>query len=582
MKSAQIPPRLRIRGLYSTLLAAAIILAAAGHASAQTWLWPAPPRIETALRAPGYVPDELLVKFKSGVSEARAEGVIRAKGASSHGRIASDGLLWVKLAAGTTAPRAIDDWNAHPDVEYAAPNLYAATSFVPNDSVIGQYDIAWNLRNVGAYGAWDVVRGDPRIVLAIIDSGVAFEDHPIPDYELSGVKPGVTMYRRSPDLQGPILPGYDFMNNDAHPNDDYGHGTLVATIAAGSGDNVAGSAGIAFGISLLPIKVVDYHGNGTMAQIVQGIRYAGDRGADLANMSLGFPPLSAFRSFGVPPNMIAHAFKPLRDAVFYAQRRGVILVAASGNFAADEVSLPAGYPGVISVGATGVDNQRSSYSSYGNGLMFMAPGGDFTELNDDGVQDQIGLMGMKPYRSEGSLANPDSFGVFFFIGTSAAAPHVAGAAALLMSLGVENQAQIERTLRETAIQPFGRPNGYDPGYGFGLIQVDRAVRSRVTMGGPKPPARRTSLDARVIGENPARETAAISFRTTRPGRTWVRVFDVRGALVRTLEQGPLSAGERIVRWDGTDERGGRVPSGVYFFGIESPDGAASRRVVVLH
>lgn len=582
MNPAQPHPRSRIRGLNSTWLAAAFLLAGAAHASAQTWLWSTPPRIESTWRAPGYVPDELLVKFKDGVSAARAEGAIRAKGASSRGRITSDGLTWVKLAPGTTVPGAIDDWNALPGVEYAAPNLYVVASFVPNDSVIGQYDLAWNLRNIGAYGAWDIVRGDPRVVLAIIDSGVAFEDHPIPDYELPGIKPGVTMYRRSPDLQGPVLPGYDFVNDDAHPNDDNGHGTMVATIAAGSGDNVAGSAGVAFGISILPIKVLDHHTNGTMAHIVQGIRYAGDQGADLANLSLGFPSLGALRAFGFTPSMLAHTFKPLRDAVFYAQRRGTILVAAAGNFAVGEVSLPAGYPGVISVGATGFDNQRSSYSSYGNGLMFMAPGGDFTELNGDGVQDQIMAMGMKPFRWEGSPANPDSFGVFPFVGTSAASPHVAGAVALLMSLGIKDQGAIEQALRETAIHPFGNANAYDPGYGFGLIQLDKAVKSRAANKSLKFATARPAMNVRSGGANPARESAVISFRTTRSGETRVRLFDVRGALVRTVEQGYFPAGERAVRWDGTDERGERVPSGVYFFRIESPDGAASQRVAVLH
>ena len=214
--------------------------------------------------------------------------------------------------------------------------------------------------------------------------------------------------------------------------------------------------------------------------------------------------------------------------------------------------------------------------------MFMAPGGDFTELNGDGVQDQIAAMGMKPFRSEGSPANPDSFNVFFFVGTSAASPHVAGAVALLMSLGIKNQGEIERALRETAIHPFSGANAYDPGYGFGLIQLDKAVRSLVPKRPPDRPIARPAMSLRLGGANPARESASVSFRTTRPGRTCVRLFDVRGALVRTLEQGYVSAGERIVRWDGTDERGGRVPSGVYFFRVESPDGAASQRVVVLH
>ena len=136
------------------------------------------------------------------------------------------------------------------------------------------------------------------------------------------------------------------------------------------------------------------------------------------------------------PKEIRDLFRPLKEAVRYAQRRGVILVAAAGNFTYPEVSLPAGYPGVISVGATGVDNRIASYSSWGRGIQFMAPGGDFTDLNNDHFQDQIANLSIKPFRSIGSLAKPDSIGVLFFVGTSAAAPHVSGAVALLMSLGL--------------------------------------------------------------------------------------------------------------------------------------------------
>ena len=161
---------------------------------------------------------------------------------------------------------------------------------MPNDTTIATFDLAWNLRSVGAYDAWDVATGSPDVVLAIIDTGVAFEDHPIPSYEIPNVKPGVTMYRRSPELPGPFRPGWDFVNGDAHPNDDNGHGTFVATIAAGQASNTAGSAGIAFGVTILPIKVIDYRNDSAMEWIVNGIRFAADQGADIASLSLGFPP----------------------------------------------------------------------------------------------------------------------------------------------------------------------------------------------------------------------------------------------------------------------------------------------------
>lgn len=567
-----------IRTIVSAFIAAAI-LAAPAQASTNV----IPHESEFQWRAPGYVPDELLVKFRGGVSTASAMNAIRVKGASAKRALTTDGLIQVKLPTGASVPDVIDGWNAHPDVEYAAPNLYVGGFFVPNDSVIHQLDVAWNLRSVGAYDAWDVVTGDPSVVLAIIDSGVAFEDHPIPSYELPFIKPGVTMYRRSPELPGPFLPGHDFINDDEHPNDDNGHGTMVATIAAGAANNLAGSAGIAFGVTILPVKVLDDKTGGTMATIVAGIRYAADQGANIANLSLGFPPVTLLRLRGFPSNVIAHMFDPLKDAVVYAQRHGVILVAAAGNFGFPEVSLPAGYGGVISVGATGVNDSLASYSSFGHGLSFLAPGGDFTERNGDHIQDGIPELSMKPRRSDGSLANPDSFGVFYFFGTSGAAPHVSGAVALLQSLGVKDQGSIEQILRATAVHPFGNPNARNAQEGFGLIQIDRAVRlasSRRSLSLAS--ERRPGWHARLESPNPARGGATLSLRTTRPGIVRVRLFDVRGALVRTVEKGAFPAGERLVRWDGKNERGEPVPSGVYFFSIESQGGVVSQRIVVLH
>jgi len=112
------------------------------------------PEAEFAWPAPGYVPDELLVQFKDGVGTDRAMSTIREKGATARHMLTPDGLVEVKLPPGVSVVDAIDGWNAHSDVEYAVPNVYARGFFVPNDTVIAKPDLAWNLRSVGAYGAW--------------------------------------------------------------------------------------------------------------------------------------------------------------------------------------------------------------------------------------------------------------------------------------------------------------------------------------------------------------------------------------------------------------------------------------------
>ena len=433
---------------------------------------------------------------------------------------------------------------------------------------------------MNAYDAWDVQTGSPDVVLAILDSGVAFEDHPIPANELRFVTPGTTMYRRSPELPGPFRPGWDFVNNDAHPNDDNGHGTFVATIAAGAANNVAGSAGIAFGVTILPIKVIDYRNDSDMEWIVKGIRFAADQGADIANLSLGFAPRGLWRALGFKESFLAHMFKPLQDAVTYAQRHGTILVAASGNFGAPELSLPAGYPGVISVGATGPDDTRASYSSFGPDLDFVAPGGDFGDVNGDHVQDGVFVLSIKPHRSEGSLANPDSFDVFVQFGTSNAAPHVAGAVALLRSMGLRDQGAIEQTLRATAVNRFRATSAFDPMYGYGLLQVDQAVRHPVgpTLAGSFD---RGALSARISSANPTRGSARIAYSLSSAGRVRVRVFDARGALVTTVEDRIASPGAHEATWDGRLSGGAHAGSGVYWMRIESPEGSAVRKVALL-
>lgn len=585
-----IPARTRPRLILLSWAILSLLFLFTRGASAQSWRWEIPSGLEPGLRMPGYAPGEALIQLREPVTRERAEEIAREEGATLAEMVTGDGLIKVRWEGsdrkvfGETAR-----WRRRSDVLYAAPNLYARAFFVPNDTTIATFDLAWNLRQFDAFRAWDVVTGSPDVVLAIVDAGVAYEDHPVPDYERQFLWPGVTMYRQSPDLPGPFLPGWDFVHDDAHPNDDSGHGTSVATIAAGAADNTAGSAGIAFGVTILPVKVLDYRGDAELDDIVQGIRFAAEQGADVINLSLGLAPIGRLRAIGFPESELAHMVKPLRDAVIYAQRLGAVVVAAAGNFAASEVSFPAGLPGVIAVGSTGVDDRKAGYSSYGSQLDFMAPGGDFLEVNGDHVQDGVAVLSIKPHRSEGSLAKPDSFNVFIFFDTSGAAPHVSGAVALLMSMGIRDQGQIEQTLRASAVNSFRLSSGFDPTYGFGLIQVGEAVRNPTGLR-PKDGANsradaagsgQGSFEARLRSANPARGETSLEFRTSRAGLVRVRVFDVRGAAVRTLLDGSVEAGMTRVGWDGRDDAGAPASNGVYFLRVETVDGSSTRKVALL-
>lgn len=541
------------------------------------------PAMDLRIRGKGYVPNELLIKFREPATRGGMERASREEGARLVDIVTTDGLAKIRLGAGATVDGEIARWIRRGDVEYAVPNIYAQAFFTPNDSVIATFDLAWNLRAVGAYAAWDVVTGDPSVVLAIVDTGVAFEDQPIPDYELHFVKPGVTMYRQSPELPGPFLPGWDFVNDDSHPNDDSGHGTSVTTIAAGAANNLAGSAGIAFGVTILPVKVINFDNNAQTDHIIKGIRFAADQGADVINLSLGYPSISSLLAFGYTKAELNQMFRPLRDAVSYAQGRGAIVVAAAGNFDYPELGPPAVFPGVIAVGATGVDNRRSSYSSYGRALDVMAPGGDFTELNGDHIQDGVAVLSIKPRRSEGSLANPDSFNVFYFFGTSGASPHVAGAVALLMSEGLHDRGEIQHILRSTALNPINHRARFDLEYGYGLIRIDRAVRKarRHEREEEDGDHKRDHIHSTLLSGNPSTGDAAIAFTLAAKGTVTATVFDVRGRLVRSLVSTVSPAGPSTLRWDGKDGRGAPVPSGIYFFRVATPEGSATHKVAFL-
>src|SRR5262249_41823900 len=184
------------------------------------------------------------------------------------------------------------------------------------------------------------------------------------------------------------------------------------------------------------------------------------------------------------------------------------------------------------------------------------------DRNGDGFPDGIACLSIKPWRSdpnppreEGSLANPDSFNVFIRLGTSFACPHVAGAIALLRSMGLTNEASIEHALKATALH-FRNGTGRDPEYGFGLIQVGAAVRYAVGRRRQDPTDKPLSL--RFTSPNPASGSATIEYRTTRPGPVFARVYDARGALVRRVYVEPSALEVRTLRWDGLDDRGVRA------------------------
>jgi serine protease len=315
---------------------------------------------------------------------------------------------------------------ARPDVHFAEPVVRVHGLWQPDDP---EFAKQWHLKAVGAPAAWDTTRG-AGVTVAILDTGIA----PVDDLD--------------PER---IVAGHNFLTGGADARDDHGHGTHVAGTVAQSTGNGVGVAGMAPLARLMPLKVLGADGSGTSAGIAGAIRWAADHGARVLNLSLGGGSRSA--------NMA--------NAVAYARRKGCVVVCAAGNSASRGVSYPAAYPGALAVSAVGPQGRLAPYSSFGPEVRIAAPGGDKSQGEEAGVlQETI------------DANDPGGKGVYrWFQGTSMATPHVAGAAALLASVGVTDPAAIERLLASTAAKPQAREEAMDERYGAGLLDAAGAVRT---------------------------------------------------------------------------------------------------------
>lgn len=297
---------------------------------------------------------------------------------------------------------------AFPEVAYVEPDgAVTAQDVIPGDP---GFPFQYALVNIRAPQGWDVTTGSHLVTIAIVDSGVD---------------------QTHPELAPKLLPGYDFVNADADPQDDNGHGTHVAGIAAAMSNNGLGMAGVSWGARILPVKVLNAFNTGTYSNVAAGIVWATDQGAHVINLSLG----------GASPSLT------LENAVNYAAAHGVLMAAAAGN-TGGALLYPARYPAVIAVASTNAANLRAPSSAFGPELDLSAPGVSIYSLAPGG-------------------------GYTILSGTSMSAPHISGALALLLSLPGVGPAQA-RSYLETSALDLDTP-GWDVFTGYGLIQLDAAL-----------------------------------------------------------------------------------------------------------
>ena len=389
-----------------------------------------------------YVPKHVLVAFSKATPKEKIDAIISRSGGIVGAY--SDLLDFYRIEMPTSTEDGVHFFRAQDEVMWANYNYIAHAQFVPNDEY---YQFQWHYPLIGMEQAWDITRGSPNVVVAVLDQGWQFNHE---DWgSVSRVNPR------------------DFISNDTNPEElglEDSHGMHTAGTIFANTNNSTGVAGIAPLCTLMPVRVLDNEGSGSIEAIANGFAWAAQNGAEVVNASLGFA-----NPDNIPPQ---DPGQPLTGAVQQCAAANVVMAVSSGNDNADYVSYPAAYTACIAVGATAYNNARAPYSNKGSALDICAPGGNTDQdLNQDGYSDGV----LSTVRN---AANGDYY--TFWQGTSMAAPHVAGVAALLISHGCP-PAQVRNALQETAVD-LGTA-GWDTQFGWGRINALAALQYNCQGGG---------------------------------------------------------------------------------------------------
>jgi hypothetical protein len=404
-------------------------------------------------QTPPFVPGEILVKFRTETALSAAGTILQSQGLRPLEVSSYSGVMRLAVTPGREA-EVIRTLLAQPGVQFAELNYIVTKAVIPNDP---SFSVQWNLNNIDAPAAWALQTGSSQIIIGIVDSGITLthEDlqtkiwvnqDEIAGNGLDDDKNGFKDDRR----------GWDFCNSngpncsslpDNNPNDEDGHGTHVAGIAAAAGNNGRGITGVSWGATLMAVKSLDKDGKGTTSSIAEGINYAVVNGADVINLSVQ----SSGSQFPCP------GFETVRLAMQNALQKGVLVIVAAGNQNASALACPGALTEAFAVGATDFSDFRLGNSNRGPELDVMAPG------------DTI-------YSTTRGTTPAEQYG--FLSGTSMAAPHVSGLVALLLSSKPGLAPHELREIIEATAEDLGSP-GYDVEYGHGRINARYALESAI-------------------------------------------------------------------------------------------------------
>jgi thermitase len=471
---------------------------------------------------------DALLKIKQGISNQFKEQIYFKKVnkvAALKKEVKEQGIYVIK-AQKTDKLQEMQNYLAAQDwVEYVEPNYRIMSFAMPNDPYLDRqsYITRTEINNV-----WEI-ETSRDVLVAVVDSGIDYNHEDLEHClfenkaeKINGIDDDGNGW--VDDGRGYNFCGYYQQNDNNDPVDNYGHGTHLAGIIAAELNNERGIVGINSGAKIINVRFLDAFGFGTLIDAAMALRYAADMGAKIINCSWGF----------------FYDAQTLREAISYAHSKGAVIVAAAGNTNSTEVAYPAGYDAVIAISALDLNRKKSWFSSYGGHIDFAAYG--------------VSIFSTSPDNRYASKS-----------GTSQSAAVVSGVISKLMCMYKDlNQQNIKNFLIQNTLDIEGE--GKDNQTGYGLINIATFVQDKIENNISLSQGSNVIISDVQNFPNPFDEQGTVfGFHTDTGGEVEIKVFDLRGNMVRSFNDVAGSGYNTSITWDGKDSMGNYVPNGTYLY-----------------